>query len=54
MDNMKDSPQDKAGDMNFIPSKVDEPESIQLPGSGQPEGFWVIEKGDMDPFFPDR
>ncbi|KAF2241451.1 hypothetical protein BU26DRAFT_525276 [Trematosphaeria pertusa] len=51
IDNMKDSPLE-ATDMKFTPSEIDELETIKLPRSEQPEGFWVIEEGDMPPSFP--
>ncbi|KAK3940768.1 hypothetical protein QBC46DRAFT_120692 [Diplogelasinospora grovesii] len=38
--------------MEFTPSEIDELETIELPESEQPEGFWVIEEGDIPPSFP--
>ncbi|KAI0812807.1 hypothetical protein GGR55DRAFT_703538 [Xylaria sp. FL0064] len=52
LDNMRDSPLDAAEDMGFTPSEIDELETIDLPRSEQPEGFWVIEDGDEPPYFP--
>jgi hypothetical protein len=52
INNMVDSPLDAAADMEFTPSEVDELETIELPESEQPEGFWVIEEGDLPPSFP--
>ncbi|EFY89134.1 hypothetical protein MAC_04721 [Metarhizium acridum CQMa 102] len=50
--NMNSSPLDVAADMEFTPSEIDEFETIALPKSEQPEGFWVIEESDWPPFFP--
>ena len=52
VDNMKDSPLNAAAEMEFTPSEIDELETIELPESEQPEGFWVVEDGDLPPFFP--
>ncbi|KAJ2898969.1 uncharacterized protein MKZ38_003538 [Zalerion maritima] len=52
IDNMQNSPLDAAANMEFTPSEIDELETIELPRSEQPEGFWVIEEGDMWPSFP--
>jgi hypothetical protein len=52
IDHMKDSPLDAAADMEFTPSEIDELQTIELPESEQPEGFWVIEEEEMPPFFP--
>lgn len=52
VNNMKDSPLDAAAEMEFTPSEIDELETIELPESEQPKGFWVIEEGDLPPFFP--
>lgn len=52
VDNMRDSPLEAAEDMEFTCSEIDELETIDLPGSEQPEGFWVIEPGDLPPSFP--
>ncbi|KAI1077215.1 hypothetical protein F5B20DRAFT_593026 [Whalleya microplaca] len=49
--NMKNSPLDAAAEMEFTPSEVDELETIDLPRSEQPEGFWVATNG-MPPYFP--
>ncbi|KAK4170634.1 hypothetical protein QBC36DRAFT_391522 [Triangularia setosa] len=49
---MKDSPLDAAADMEFTPSEIDELETIELLESEQPEGFWIIEEGDIPPSFP--
>ncbi|KAI1497721.1 hypothetical protein F5X99DRAFT_432720 [Biscogniauxia marginata] len=50
--NIKDSPLDATTEMEFTPSEIDELETIELPRSEQPEGFWVIEKEDVWPYFP--
>lgn len=50
--NMKDSPLEAAAEMDLTPSEIDELETIDLPRSEQPEGFWVIVDGDLPPFFP--
>ncbi|KAJ9130070.1 hypothetical protein NKR23_g12365 [Pleurostoma richardsiae] len=47
LNNMKDSPLDAAEEMEFTPSEIDELETIDLPRSEQPKGFWVVEKGDF-------
>ncbi len=41
LDRMEDDPLNVAAEMEFTPSEVDELETINLPGSEQPEGFWV-------------
>ncbi|KAI0976971.1 hypothetical protein F4678DRAFT_456251 [Xylaria arbuscula] len=52
IDIIRDSPLEAAEDMEFTPSEIDELEAIELPESEQPEGFWVIEDGDLPPLFP--
>ncbi|KAI1289079.1 hypothetical protein F5Y03DRAFT_378428 [Xylaria venustula] len=52
IDIMRDSPLEAAEEMEFTPSEIDELETIELPESEQPEGFWVIKNGDLPPFFP--
>ncbi|KAI1400872.1 hypothetical protein F4819DRAFT_460262 [Hypoxylon fuscum] len=49
--NAKENPLE-ATEMEFTPSEIDELETINLPRSQQPEGFWVTEEGDLPPFFP--
>ena len=41
LDRMEDGPLDVAAEMEFTPSEIDELETIDLPRSEQPEGFWV-------------
>ncbi|CZR50564.1 uncharacterized protein PAC_00438 [Phialocephala subalpina] len=43
--NMKDSPLDTM-DMDFTPSEIDDLETIELPDSEQPKGFWTIWRED--------
>lgn len=50
--NMKDSPLDVAAEMEFTPSEIDDFETIDLPTSEQPEGFWITQDGDLPPYFP--
>lgn len=52
VDNMKETPLEVAEEMKFTPSEIEELETIELPESEQPEGFWVIEQSDMPPHFP--
>ncbi|KAI3326973.1 hypothetical protein HD806DRAFT_520008 [Xylariaceae sp. AK1471] len=52
IDNMRNSPLDAAAAMEFTPEEITELETIDLPRSEQPEGFWVIEDGDLPPYFP--
>jgi hypothetical protein len=52
MNNIQDSVLEGAADMEFTPSEVDELDTIDLPRSKQPKGFWVIEERDMPPYFP--
>lgn len=49
---MKNSPLDAAEEMEFTPSEIDELETIDLPESEQPEGFWVIKGNDIRKNFP--
>jgi hypothetical protein len=42
---MKDSPLDTT-DMDFTPSEIDDLETIELPSSEQPKGFWAIRRKD--------
>jgi hypothetical protein len=41
INSMKDSPLDTT-DMDFTPSEIDDLETIELPSSEQPKGFWTI------------
>lgn len=43
INNMKDSPLDTM-DMDFTPSEIDDLETIELPDSEQPDGFWMIRR----------
>ncbi|KAI9786412.1 MAG: hypothetical protein M1839_006872 [Geoglossum umbratile] len=45
INNMKDSPLDTT-DMDFTPSEIDDLETIELPSSKQPKGFWTIRRKD--------
>lgn len=46
------SPLDVAAEMELTSSEIDELETIDLPESEQPKGFWVIEEGEWGPFLP--
>lgn len=50
--NMQDSPLGVAEEMGFTPSEIDELETIELPESEQPEGFWALDEQALPPFFP--
>ncbi|KAI5859903.1 hypothetical protein GGS23DRAFT_607144 [Durotheca rogersii] len=52
IDHMKACPLDAAAAMQFTPSEVDDLETIELPESEQPEGFWAIKEDDQPPYFP--
>ncbi|KAI3318580.1 hypothetical protein HD806DRAFT_512031 [Xylariaceae sp. AK1471] len=52
LDKMRDSPLDAAADFEFTPSEIDEFETIDLPESEQPKGYWAIERGSLPPSFP--
>lgn len=41
---MKEDPLDVTAEMEFTPSEIDELETINLPRSEQPQGFWVIKR----------
>ncbi|EFY85259.1 hypothetical protein MAC_08719 [Metarhizium acridum CQMa 102] len=43
---MKENPLDVAAEMEFTPSEIDELETINLPRSDQPQGFWVAKMHD--------
>ena len=42
----------EAENIGFTPSEIDELETIELPSSEQPAGYWSIEDRDKPPFCP--
>lgn len=48
---MKEDPLDVSAEMDFTPSEIDELETINLPESEQPQGFWGIKRYDYSGYY---